>query len=877
MRVLSLVALMLLLSVLQAAGQDNLLDRRITIGLKGQTVKEALKAISEQTGLKINYLSTDIPEGREVTRTYKKARLGDVIRDVWGDERLLLRAFGSSIIIQSNANPPEKKGKGGIRGTVTNNDGEPVAFATVGVLGSNKGVVTDEAGRFIVDQIEEGQNVLGISSLAYEPLEVNVEVLPNRIINADIKLQTSVNALEEVVVEGRSARAEALIQSAQAVTVVETRLAKVQTADLGEVMARTQGVNIQRSGGLGSSTQFSLNGLSGDQIRTFQDGIPLASMGYINGLANVPVNLIERVEIYRGVVPIRFGADALGGAVNIVSNEAFEGTGGDLSYQTGSFGTHRLAANINHRPKGKSHFINASGFLDRAKNNYKIDVEIPDARGRLTPQTVERFHDDYLARGGNFELGIRNKNWADLLTIRGFYTQIDQDLQHNFAMTVPYGEVTTGGSSFGGLLKWDKSWNDKWSLENTVGVARNGRQVLDTATVIYTWNGELSTDLNGEVIRRDGPGERGASDIDFRDLRYYNRFYLEYAINQNHKIRLSSAPTNEERGGENALTPEDQQDPLNLENRLFNVINGVEYEFESSNDKISILSFAKNYIQHLTAELFDDVGAVTQNNRSTNSFGAGISFRHNLTKKWNIKASYERAIRLPNFFEVFGNGLFIAKNLDLKPERSHNANLSANFQSANARRAQIRLELNLFLRQVEDFIQLLGTNNFSSHANIAGVASKGLEFSSNWTSANQKINMTASGTYISYINSSTTGTYAAFNGDRLPNRPYFFGSYSGRYSFKNIFSRKDGLVVFINTRFVNQFFRAWESAGRRDSKQVIPTQFTQNAGVTYHTVLGTRKLSLTAEIQNISNAKVFDFFGVQRPGRAFYFKSIFNF
>ena len=140
-------------------------------------------------------------------------------------------------------------------------------------------------------------------------------------------------------------------------------------------MAKVQGVNVQRGGKLGSDTRFSLNGLTDDQIRFFLDGIPLGFVGYSFGIANVPVNLIDRVEIYKGVVPIRFGADALGGAFNLVSPEGFLGTGGSASYQVGSFGTHRVALNLQHQADSSGFLIRGSAFYDFSKNNYEINVE----------------------------------------------------------------------------------------------------------------------------------------------------------------------------------------------------------------------------------------------------------------------------------------------------------------------------------------------------------------------------------------------------------------------------------------------------------------------------------------------------------------------
>ena len=159
--------------------------------------------------------------------------------------------------------------------------------------------------------------------------------------------------LAEVTVKISRSEAKRLQQSAEAVNVIDTRPAQRQTADLGEVLARTQGIAIRRSGGLGSDARFSLNGLYDDQIRFFLDGVPLDLAGFPFGLVNVPVNLIDRVEVYRGVVPVRFGADALGGAVNLVTDQSYE-THLGVSYQIGSFGTHRATVDgrWRHEPTG---------------------------------------------------------------------------------------------------------------------------------------------------------------------------------------------------------------------------------------------------------------------------------------------------------------------------------------------------------------------------------------------------------------------------------------------------------------------------------------------------------------------------------------------
>ncbi len=193
--------------------------------------------------------------------------------------------------------------------------------------------------------------------------------------------------------------AQQLRESAEAVTVVEPTEAKQESADFGAVLNRIPGVNIARTGGLGSLERISLNGFSNDQIRVFWNGIPLEVAGFAFGLSSVPLQLVDRVEIYRGVVPIRFGADALGGAINLVSETSLHGLGGAVSFEGGSFDTFRGSASGHYRDEQTGLYTGVSAFVDYTKNDYDVIVQVPDALGRLHAATVPRFHDAYEARG----------------------------------------------------------------------------------------------------------------------------------------------------------------------------------------------------------------------------------------------------------------------------------------------------------------------------------------------------------------------------------------------------------------------------------------------------------------------------------------------
>ena len=86
-------------------------------------------------------------------------------------------------------------------------------------------------------------------------------------------------------------------------------------------MNRTTGIKVREEGGVGSDFDLSINGLSGNSVRYFLDGMPLDTKGSGVSLANLPINIIDRIEIYKGVVPASLGTDALGGTINIITKQ----------------------------------------------------------------------------------------------------------------------------------------------------------------------------------------------------------------------------------------------------------------------------------------------------------------------------------------------------------------------------------------------------------------------------------------------------------------------------------------------------------------------------------------------------------------------------
>ncbi|MEM8506878.1 MAG: carboxypeptidase-like regulatory domain-containing protein [Bacteroidota bacterium] len=768
-----------------------------------------------------------------------------------------------------------------IKGKITNESDQSLPFVTVFVEGLGIGTVSDETGNYLLKSVPEGTHTLSVSLLGYQSIRQTVNVTRGNLYNVNFKLAEATQKLDEVVVQGKS-NAQKLKESAQAVTVVRTETVKLQTADLGDIMAKTEGVSVQRAGGLGSNIRFSLNGLSGDQIRFFYDGIPLNFTPYSFGIANVPVNAIERVEVYKGVVPIQFGADALGGAVNLVPPEVNQSFGGSASYQTGSFGTHRATLNLQHYKDNTGFFANAGAFYDFTDNNYKIDVAIPNDLGQLRQETVERFHDAYRAYGVDIQLGVRNKKWAKVLSLKGYYGDYNNEIQNSQAPGLvnqpqfglsnavagnPFGEIVFTSFSTGVNLHYNLSLTKKWELDLKAGYNYTERESFDVSNNLYNWF--------GEIIRvQNQPGEFGEADnLLTIGKSVFARQQIIYKINEKHQLNLSLSPSYTFRTGDDLLI-DGPFDPALDEGELTDMVTGLEYQLELSNKKLQIIAFVKNYQQNIRIESLDASVIGTQvDQRRVSEFGAGNGLRLNWSERFLTKLSYEYAIRLPRQDEIFGDGQLIVDNLDLRPEASHNVNLALTYDSKSYTKVAWQLGTNFFLRRIDDLIFLLvNQNDLGSFQNVWSATSIGIEFNGRVSNLIKGLTLNGNLTYQDYRNTSDTGPFVQFRDDRIPNIPYFFANGEVNYGFDDIAKNGDNLALFWNWRHVHSFFVGWESAGLQEFKVEVPDQTIHAAGLTYKTTLKKFQNAITLEIQNLTDAKVFDFFGVQRPGRAVFLK-----
>lgn len=679
-----------------------------------------------------------------------------------------------------------------------------------------------------------------------------------------------------VKVSARSrTRARKARRSANAVAVVDLEEAKQESADLGEVLARNTAVTVQRTGGLGSRGAFALGGLGDERLRFFLDGVPLELMGFVAGLQNVPVNLVDQIEVYQGVVPSRLGADALGGAVELVSSNNVARNHLGFAYEQGSFGTHRTSVSGRLLHKPTRIFARGSAFYDVSDNNYEMDVLVSNALGRASEARLPRFHSGYSAAGGEIAVGVVAKPWAKRLIVTAFASEYKTELQHAASSVdypfkgTPYGEATFDRSTHGANLRYEVGHGSVgWSM--VAGYARLDTKLRDETNCVYNWWGICTESpvYTGEI-------DKNANATDQSTDTLFLRGELALQVHEDHELRFSIAPTYADRRGANRFRITGN-DPLSHPRRLFSGVVGAELESDFFAGRLKNIAFVKGYGFGNRSRALLDNGDWDDMSRDYYRAGGGDSLRFAFLEDVYLKASVEHAARFPSAVELFGNGGLIQDNLALRPESSNNVNLGIHVESFETPVGAWRLAVEGFARWSHALIQLtMADDQQQIYQNVLDARAVGMDAALGWTVPDGDWLALEGRLMVQDLrNVSDSGEFAEQKGQRIPNLPYSTASGKAQLRFHEFVVASDQLVLSWNTRYTGKFSLSYESFAQNAEKPTVDAQVSHSVAVTY-SVYGLEngsKLHVTFEGLNITDAKLQDFFGIQRPGRAFFSK-----
>ena len=774
-----------------------------------------------------------------------------------------------------------------LSGKVSYKNGTPAELALVHIKQIGKSVYTDENGNFLFSNIPAGKYTVFIKAFETSGISINVD-LTTKSDHLTVVLENNENTkLDNIIITSKS-KGKLIKEKGFSIAIADTQKLAVQNLQATEILGRTSGVKIRQSGGLGSHTHFNLNGLSGNSVRIFIDGISLRNYGESFSLSSIPPAMIARIETYKGVLPAELTEDALGGGINIVLKKSI-GTHLSAAYSYGSFNTHQINIDGGYRNPITNFNVDASAFYNSTDNNYDVWGDnvyvVNPTTGKVKYVRAERFHDKYKSKGLKANIGYINKEWADEITLGLMISNMENDVQTGPVMDIVYGNRRNKLNSKMLSFKYRKKdlLTEGLSLNTFTSFSHTNRMVIDTVPYMYNWLGKIIRDTNGVPINwQNNGGEAGDATLaNNKEINIANRTGLYYQLHPQHKLGLHYFYNRFTRDIDDPMRPQSERD-LTDTRYLTKQIISYSYESIFFAKKLKTNLFYKQYKQHVKLSDPKRVGQTIiasdyEKNISYNGYGAAISYA--VTPKTTLVTSAEKALRMPGISELLGN---TSENIEptyaLLPETSINYNLGFLLGTYSIKKHHFNFETNFFVRDIKNMITRSISGSLSDtygFENLGKIKSTGYDIELKYN-YNNRLFITAN--YSNFnarynLRFDEFGSEYIYYKDRLRNAPYLTANTYAEYKFNDFIKKNSKFSINYNFGYTHKFFRNWESLASK-GKAYIPTQILHDIGASY--TAPNNKTTVSFNAKNITDKQVFDNWAMQKPGRAFYLKLIYR-
>jgi iron complex outermembrane receptor protein len=456
------------------------------------------------------------------------------------------------------------------------------------------------------------------------------------------------------------------------VTIIDAKKPSARVASVADLLERQAGVQVRSRGGLGSFTSVSLRGSDSAEIAIFVDGVPLSrsASGTID-LSLLPVDGLDRVEIWRGVPPIELGSEAVGGAINLITKKGGR-SGARASAGVGSFGARSVSAGL------------STGGKLRADATLAYRGATGDFSYYDTNQT-QALGDDHLA--------IRHNNGFDQLAA----------------------DVSVGPSS--GKPTWRFGAHGFWKRQGVPGTGSTGAESLnaklDTSRAIV--DGELNhfgsrldshlrafvayersffTNPYGEMV---GPLLPSVFEGVSVSAGLTGRIDIPWGRHQ--LWTLAADARVEHRRTSDLLQPSKSGFPSTRGIGGLAVADDLRF----FGDRLALQPALRLDGAVSTLLVSSDRIAIPGQHRGDWFLSPRLSLRGRVTEWLTLRGSAGRFVRFPTLLELFGDGAFIQAEPQLLPESAWggDAGFSLTFEK---RKFGLSLEGVFFGRLVDDYI-----------------------------------------------------------------------------------------------------------------------------------------------------------------------------
>lgn len=636
--------------------------------------------------------------------------------------------------------------------------------------------------------------------------------------------------LGEVVVEAERELMEEEPRDASAfVTVIRPDRQRYRVSSVPELLKQSAGVDIRQLGGLGSFATVSIRGSTAEQVVILLDGVELnrARSGVVD-ISQIPLDVVERIEVYRGTSPAKFSNAGIGGVINIITKKGKRRAINNVNLSAGSFGTLDLNATRSESFDGFDYL----GFVNMGHSDgdfsYKDDNGTPFFSG--DDRITRRKNNEYDQLSAVLNAGVRLEDRTRLeISEIAFYRH----------QGIP------------GISAFQSETASLITFRNILSV-RLKRQGLGLEAL----DADAGLSLSVQEQRfEDKKGEIGLGNQDNQDRTsaLAGNVLLRFIPAEWTVMYLNTGAGWERFRSRNLLADDPEGEPQ----RRFRLFSAFEEEFHAFSDTL-ILSPSLRY--DFYRDKFGGAGqtpwtlAERPKTKTRHFLSPKMGIRYEPTKHIYFKANAGRYGRAPNFSELFGDRGIVVGNTALEPEKGINWDGGMGIIGPDLRFIKkTRLEFSLFYSKIDDLILFIQNSQRTSVAqNISQARIRGHELI--WGAELFGL-LHVDGAYT-FEDARDRSEIAYWKGNSLPGRP--------RHKF---FNREE--LVYRRWILFHEYHYMADNFLDRANTVKISSRSIHNAGVSFSPVKG---LTLTAEVMNLTDEEIFDFIGFPLPGRTYFFK-----
>lgn len=333
---------------------------------------------------------------------------------------------------------------------------ESIPFATVMILGTNRGAVSNEEGQFEFRKLAAGKYTLRVQVMGYKTQEKTITVSAEATSVVHFQMEEESFMTDEVVVSANrnevSRKAAPVVVNVMSAKLFET----VNSTDLAKSLNFQSGLRVENNCQNCGFPQVRINGLEGPYSQILINSRPIISaLSGVYGLEQIPVNIIERVEVVRGGGSALFGANAVGGTINIITkdpiNNSFQ-VASTMSNMNGKSWEQYMGGNVSLVAKDNSYGI-ALYETYRNRNPYDADGDGFSELGKLNMNTFGMrayYRPNYFSRI-NVEYHTTNefRRGGNKFNLQPHESDITEQTKHI---------INSGG------LSYDRYWGEKHKM-----------------------------------------------------------------------------------------------------------------------------------------------------------------------------------------------------------------------------------------------------------------------------------------------------------------------------------------------------------------------------------------------------------------------------